>query len=289
MNLNKPKADKVLIQLLIGRQEAYDSERIYNAENYVLENPHSLLTEYKYIEEVDPLAWLIDILEESGHHNPYGLATIPFIKINLYTSRCATISQKQTYDETILNLDGHKQETNNKSQTFLRLALTRYFRVYLSSLQEDTSIARFCLDAEMTWPEYYKYFREIVAPILVRNNWDVKAFSKITTFGFEPYAIHPDRETNEYLMAAYIASADMSIVPFEGDTWFEYLSREQIDWLYNKIKTGKLYVHNDKGSDVRMDPTEFINEKTGKVVFEADLPTYRIDLDYLDKINNQKK
>ncbi len=289
MNLNKPKADKVLIQLLIGRQEAYDSERIYNAENYVLENSNSPFTEYKYIEEVDPLAWLIDILVESGHHNPYGLATIPFIKTNLYTSRCATVSQNDAYNTYVTDLNGLKQETNNKSQTFLRLALTRYFRVYLSSLDEDTSIARFCLDAEMTWPEYYKYFREIVAPILVRNNWDAKAFSKITTLGFEPYAVHPDVETNEYLMAAFMASADMSIVPFEGDTWFEYLSREQIDWLYNQIKTGKLYVHNDKGSDVRMDPTEFINEKTGKVVFETNLPIYRIDLDYLDKINNVKK
>lgn len=234
MNNIAPRANKFIIEALVGRRAAYDAKIKYEEERIVLQNIPQFLTDYCYIEEVDPLAYIIDILEDAGYQNAYAIATIPFIKLNMYSSNIVTSANRQ------YELIG-KMDTRNQSQTFLRLALSRYFRVYLSTLNEDTTLARFCLGSSDYWPEYYKYFKEIIAPILVRTNFDVHEFSKIAQF--TGLAEHPDSDVDADLRALYLMDSNIIEVPGENCTMYENLTKQQVDRIKNLVLNNKDIIH----------------------------------------------
>jgi hypothetical protein len=61
-----------------------------------------------------------------------------------------------------------KVAISSNSGTYERLYVNRYWREYLGLLPTDTMTARFCLDDNEPTSTYLKYFRQVVAPIIIQ-------------------------------------------------------------------------------------------------------------------------
>lgn len=68
-----------------------------------------------------------------------------------------------------------KEDSNVKiamgacSPVFQRLYVNRYFRQQLGNMQCDTALPRLCLDDSTPLPEYIKFFKKQVIPVILAN------------------------------------------------------------------------------------------------------------------------
>ncbi len=203
------KTNKYIIEAIIGNRNLYNAHNKYQEEDRFINNDPRL--NFTSLMDIDPLAYLVEALEDSGCVNPYSLVSIPIIKANM--------SNTVVYD--------------NIHNYYLRTALNRYFNIYLSSLSVDTSLARYSLGND-NWLVYKAMFISNVCPILASTKWDASEFAKHIDIPVIPDVVNMEEDRD--LKYLYFQCMGLNNYHnYTGKMSFENITIEQVNFIKSKL------------------------------------------------------